>query len=43
MLLQVVAQHDEFLCAAQKQPVLSTDDLQAKLSDALLDKESVLL
>jgi len=40
MLLEVVAQHGEVLCALLRQPILSSDDLKVKSSDALFDKEA---
>ena len=39
MLLAVLAQHDEVLCALLRQPVLWSDDSKAKSSDALFGKE----
>jgi hypothetical protein len=40
MLSEVVAQHDEALCVLLRQPILWSDDLMAKSSDALFDKEA---
>jgi len=40
MLLDVVAQHGEGLCALLRQRSLRNGDLKAKSSDALFDKEA---
>jgi hypothetical protein len=40
MLSEVVAQRDEALCALLRQPILLSDDLKAKSSDALLGMEA---
>ena len=39
-LLDVMAQHGEMLCALLRKPIMWSDDLKVKSSDALFDKEA---
>ena len=40
MLLAILAQHDEVLCALMRKPIVCNDDLKLKSSDAVCDKEA---